>query len=66
MKQPHPLPRRNWLGAGLSLLIMIAAALGIAWHVNQLVIAVNADPPAASVPGAATSDEETDRADWQR
>jgi hypothetical protein len=45
---------------------MIAAALGIAWHVAQFVSAINADPPAASVPGAAKIDEESDRSDRQR
>jgi hypothetical protein len=67
MKQPHPLPPRNYLCIALCLLVMIGAALGIAWHVAKIVSAINADPPpAASVPGAATIDEETDRGDLTR
>jgi hypothetical protein len=52
MKQPHPPPRRNWLGVCLSLLVVIAAALGIAWQVNQLLpeAGAAADLPASPAP----------------
>lgn len=52
MKKQPVLPRRNWLGAGLSLLVVIAAATGIAWEVADLLAYYGPTP--ASSPAPAT------------
>ncbi len=46
MKNQRLLPRRNWLGIALSLLVVIAAVTGIAYQVADLLADPDATPAA--------------------
>jgi hypothetical protein len=65
MNRPHPLPRRNWLGVCLSLLIVLVSGGLALWQVADYVgvLCDRLAQSAAPTPDAAPTDEETARAD---
>ena len=57
MKQPK-LPRRNWLGAGVALLVVLASGTAAAWQVVQL-LADHDSTPSASAPATPPRTDDT-------
>jgi hypothetical protein len=67
MKQPYRLPLRNWVGAGISLVVFLAASTSAIWQTIQLFTDGDAEATPAAAAAPASLDEAAARAHaWDR